>query len=306
MTDYLLIDGNSIGFAAQQGTRLTLGSTEVQAIFGVLRSVRMLTAQFPTLQPLVLWDGRSWRKQVFAEYKANRDDKANPKVLAMRDSYRAQRPHISRGLRHLGIWQMIAGNMEADDLAGMMVKKAMRDSSAALMVSGDKDWLQLVGNRIVWFDPIRQNRVSIANFKEKTGYANPRAFLEGKALQGDAGDNIPGVGGIGEKGAAQLLEKFASVAAFLDWVGNDETKELGKKLREFAFNTTGGLDKFARNMQLMDLIPASPPVPERLSLTRGAVDVAVFTEFCEEFQFHSMLNDLTGWMAPFERFKEAA
>lgn len=300
---YCLVDGNNIGFAAQAAQRLSVGGRETQAIFGVIRTIRQIVATHGhALDPIVLWDGVSWRKAVYTEYKANRDD--NPVLKRLRDGYKLQRREITRGLKLLGQAQMIAANMEADDLAAMLVRKAVRDDKKVILISGDRDWLQLVNERVSWHDPIRDLQVSAKNFRAVTGYETPRAFLEGKALQGDAGDNIPGVGGIGEKGAKTMIAEYGSVATFLQRFEGDETQVVAKKLRDFAFNTSGGRDKFARNIELMDLLSVKMPVPDRLKLDRGGLDEEAFKDFCAEFAFKSILTDFENWIAPFRSLQE--
>lgn len=295
---YLLIDGNSIGFAAQATKRLSIGGKEVQAIYGSLRMLRPVIAQNIMLRPIVLWDGRSWRKNEFAEYKANRDD--NPKMKALRDAYKMQRPDISRALRMLGVWQLMAINYEADDLAGMLVKRAKRDGQKVIMLTADRDWLQLVGERVSWYDLVHNLRIDTANFQAITGYRNAEEFLAGKTLQGDGGDNIPGVGGIGEKGAKDLLERYASVGAFFEHAPNHLRlgEKLPKKWVDFLNNATGGHEKYLRNLRLMNLMQGAP-LPERLTLTKGTYDEAAFTEFCHEHAFRSILNEFADWLQPF-------
>ena len=122
---YLLIDGNSIGHAANNGTPLHVGTQQVQAIFGFVRSMRALMGVYGALTPLVLWDGASWRKMQFPDYKANRDKEATKsyeiKAQAAKESFKKQVPAIRKALTLLGIDQIMAANMEADDLAGILV-----------------------------------------------------------------------------------------------------------------------------------------------------------------------------------------
>lgn len=307
---YLLIDGNSIGFAAHSTTKLSVAGRATQAVYGTLKMLRPQISQNAALCPIVLWDGRSWRKNEFAEYKANRDD--NPKMKALRDSYKIQRPDISRGLKLLGVWQLMAMNYEADDLAGMLVRKANRDGKKVVMLTADKDWLQLIGERASWYDLTKDKYVDLTNFEEMTrlveidkkdgtekvtpGYKTPRAFLEGKALEGDAGDNIPGVGGIGEKGAREIINRFGSVDEFIATWGS--AGKLPKKMADFVTNATGGREKYARNLRLMNLMQGAP-APERLTLTKGSFDEAAFKEFCYEHAFQSLLVNLPEWLEPF-------
>lgn len=312
-TGYCLIDGNNVGFAAQSANRLSVGGQDTQAIYGVLRTIRQIAMTHAMLTPIVLWDGVTWRKSVYADYKANREKEATSahdhQVKAMRASYRSQRPHITRGLRHLAVPQMIAMNLEADDLAGMLVKKARADKKKVILISGDKDWLQLVGPGVSWHDPIRDKRVNLGNFQEQTGYANPRQFLEGKALQGDASDNIPGVGGIGEKGAQAILAKWGSVTALMNmWIENElRDEKLPAKLVNFLNHDGPGPAAFVRNLRLMDLSGAHMPKPYGLKLDKGSFDKDAFAELCGEFAFKSILTDFNTWIEPFDpALKEAA
>lgn len=306
MKRHLLIDGNAIGFAAAGSERLSVGDQDTHAIFGMLRTMRVLLERFPTAQPLVLWDGRGWRKSIYPEYKANRD-KTEPataterKAKAMRDSYKSQRPHIKRALGMLGLPQLVADNMEADDLAAMMGDKLTGRGDRVIFVTGDKDWLQLIGSQSVWFDPIHDRRCVLSEFEQFTGYKSPRQFLEGKALQGDVSDNIGGVGGIGDKGAKALIDTYGSVAGFLNACmdGSVDVQKLPKKFRDFADETQPGRSIFARNMRLMDLRSVERPKPQQLVMDRAAPDIRAFRGLCEEFLFRSILDDFDRWIMPF-------
>lgn len=302
MAGSLLIDGNSIGFASHQGTKLSAGEIETQAIFGVLRTTRSLITERHGFRPFMLWDGKTWRKQVFEDYKANREP--DEKTKEMRAAYKAQRPRIARALKALGITQMFAQNMEADDLAGIVCDRLVQTGERVILVSGDKDWLQLVQPGVMWFDPIRVREVNYRSFETNTDYKTPAAFLQGKALQGDTSDNIPGVGGVGEKGAKKLLEEWGSVEAFFEAFDKGEAGKLGKRLTEFANNANGGRDRFALNMRLMDLRTSERPKPENLKVQKSKIDREAFEELCAECAFNSILKDLDSWIKPFELLHE--
>ncbi|CCG43334.1 5'-3' exonuclease H3TH domain-containing protein [Magnetospirillum molischianum] len=301
MPGIMLIDGNSLGFAAQSTSKLTAGEMEVQAIFHFLKSLRITLLGYSGFKPIVLWDGRSWRYDHFAGYKAKR--KEDPKAIAEKERYKAQKPWIARATRTLGVNQMMAINWEADDLAGLLTSKARSRGDSVVLISGDKDWLQLVEPGVLWFDPIREVKITYRDFQTQTGYVNGRAFLQGKALKGDSSDCIPGVGGIGDKAAPILLEKFGSVEKFwaaAETPGFELPEELAryrKKLTEFC--APEGRDRFAFNMMLMDLKTAERPKPERLTLDKGAFDRAAFRSICEDLSFHSLLRDLDNFCAAF-------
>lgn len=302
-----VVDGNSLGFAAQNATKLSAGEFETTAIFGFLRSLSTVLREHRGYTPIVLWDGDTWRKSMFPEYKANRDEKKNRKMAEMRAAYRKQRPYIGKMLVALGVAQVIAPKHEADDLAGEFVRRRRKDDRI-MLISGDKDWLQLVGEGVVWSDPIRGRLCNEHTFHEFTGYETPQAFLEGKALQGDTGDNIPGVGGVGEKRAVELLNTFKSVDAFLSLDDAEREKQwtsyhgksLPKVLREFPSDETK-VEAFRRNLVLMDLI-RSPAVPfEGNRIVKLDFDEERFKALCAEFSFHSILRDYGKWVAPFVR-----
>ena len=101
MANTLLIDGNSIGHANHNATKLTVGEMQTQAIFGVVKSVRALAESYPGWNQLVLWDGKSaWRKQIYPDYKENRKAK-DEKQQAHKDAYKAQSPFIRKALQLL-------------------------------------------------------------------------------------------------------------------------------------------------------------------------------------------------------------
>ncbi|WP_342234562.1 hypothetical protein [Inquilinus sp. OTU3971] len=303
MSGILIIDTNSVGFAAHEGRKLTAGGQETQAIFGTLRTIRNLIVSHRDHKVICLWDGRSWRKDELGTYKGTRDD--DPKKLAIRSAYKAQRPFIAKALTSLAVTQMMASNMEADDLAGILWRKFRAERRPIKMITRDGDWLQFVGSGVVSYDTYKDLTVSLGNFEQVTGYRNADAFVQGKALRGDVGDNIGGVGGIGDVGAKQILAAFGTVEDFIAAVeGGDRSCK--KKWLDFVDNATGGRDIFQRNMRLMDLRRQDLPKPERLTITKGAVDRARFATLCAELAFHSILADLPKWVGPFEHERIAA
>lgn len=311
---FCLIDGNSIGFAAQSSAKLSAGGQETQAIYGAIRTIRQIAMTHALLTPIVLWDGKSWRQTVYPQYKAHRDKEAvtahEKKAKAERDAYKAQKKHIARGLQHIGILQSLAWNMEADDLAAIFTRRFRAQKKKVVLISGDKDWLQLVGPGVSWHDPIRDNRVSLSNFQEFTGLANPRQLVELKCLVGEPGDLGPGsgVGGIGDKKARELLDRFGSVAGFWNaWTdGSLKGEKLHKAFEAFADENGPGRDIFARNLTLIDLNTDKRPAPANLKLIKGKFDREAFIDFCGEFAFKSILKDLDGFLEPFDpALKEA-
>ncbi len=316
MADALLVDFNNIGFAAHNSPKLIAGDLETQAVFNSLRMLRGALRTYRGFTPIVLWDGRSWRHKVLDTYKSNRDD--TPEKRAHRDAYKAQKPYIIKSLKALGVPQMMALNLEADDLAGMLTGKLLKGGHTVVLLSGDTDWLQLVQAGVIWHDPINDRIVNHRNFETFTELPSPRAYLEAKALIGDESDKITGIDGLGKKAAERLIGAFGSVQGFFDAAAAPdffdkkkgalpaELSRFRKKL--IAFATPEGKAIFDRNIDLMDLRSPLIPKPERLTRTVQKLDIPAFREVCEELAFHSILKDMDAWLEPFQpkSLKEAA
>lgn len=306
MTWRTYVDGNSLGFAAHTGSKQKLyaGGKETTAIFGLLRSMQKIARERTFTCPIVLWDGRSWRYSVYPEYKGNRD--TDPKKAAERERYKAQRPAMFKALHLLGVRQLIAGNMEADDLAGFVTRRAIKNGDRVGLITGDQDWLQLVEPGVTWIDHKIDRKCNAADFKAFTGFDTPRQFIDGKALKGDSGDNIKPKTGIGEKGAVDLLSVFPSVEEFLrtpiDEAADRFFLRMGKKMPASFVKFHGDSEAQARfrwALHLMDLNHPDIPTPKNLRATHAPIDREAFQTFCAEFGFQSILSEMDRFLAPF-------
>lgn len=297
------IDGNAIGYASHSMRPLTVGGKEVQAIFGTLKSVYALKEMYPQYTPLVLWDDRAhWRYELYPGYKERRN--IDPVSVERKERYKVQVPLIKKGLSLLGVRQVRVPGAEADDLAGHLVNSLPRDGKI-MLVTGDQDWLQLVRENVVWFDPIRNHYVDMDSFCEFTNYLDGRQFLDGKALQGDVSDCIKGVGGIGEKGAIEFLDTYGSVDKFFELA---DSGVLPKKLplahARFAKNETPPKldipmrDAYLRNRMLMNLIDAKVK-DFSAHIEKSEFDEAGFRLFCEKLAFASILRQYESWVRVF-------
>lgn len=301
----LVVDGNSIAHANHNGTVLTVGGMQVQAIFGFLRSMRALLQKHAGEKELiVLWDGRAqFRFDAFPEYKGNRDN-TDPKEIAHKEARVKQMPFLKKALSMLGVRQLCSENHEADDLGGFLVPRLVAAGYEVTMVTGDKDWLQAVGPGVLWFDPIRDRSCNIHTFYEFTGYETQTAFVQGKALCGDSSDNVPGVGGIGEKGAPLFLAQWKDVYKFFAAVDAGTAGKLGKV--HSRFSEPEGRAAFERNMNLMDWKRSVAPKPGEIVTTPGVVNVDGFRTLCERLAFASILRDMDQFLRAFNIQKETA
>lgn len=305
----VLVDANNIGYTEHYATKLRSGGLETQAVFGFIRKMREIRQQYQGCKIVVLWDGRAqWRFDLVPSYKSNRDN--DPKKLAIKEAYVAQRPYIARALQHLGITQFTCSVAEADDMAGFLSRKITADNPNNLVVllSGDHDWWSLVNDRVIVRDPADSaTLITAANFEEKSGYSSPIAFLQGKALQGDPSDVIPGIEGLGPGTAKKLLAKWGSVPAFFQAVDSgayapaSRKSEDAKSLHpEQILASPEGRKLFVRNMKMMALANAPKPDPQTVQYNPGKLDRQAFENLCQELAFFSLLKDMDNFISPFE------
>ena len=309
---FIIIDGSNIGFQATAGARkkgaklLKVGEQETGGAFYFLRSIQAICQRLPILTPIVCWDNVSWRKKELAAYKASRDDapttKSQELLAEHRAAFKSQRPLMCEGLELLGVAQIQALNLEADDIGGMLVRRY--HDKTLLLLTSDKDWVQLVSPKVTWFDPLNNRRIRPSTIKAELGVENAQQWLEVKALAGDSSDEISGVGGIGVKGAIELVTTYGSVGEFLNRSIDGTLPKLPKKFADLA-ESAEKQAIYRRNIRLMDLrTPNIAPPPVNLTVNKGQFDKAGFDDFAKRWLFQSILND-NEWCDPFAP-KEAA
>jgi 5'-3' exonuclease len=311
MNGFMLIDGNSLGYAAQNTQVLTANGMETQAIYQTLKMLKKARENYPEYGKLLwLWDGRAnFRFDLLPDYKGNR--KNTPEKVEIKEKYHAAKPYIQQALTHLGVDQVISPEYEADDLAGYFSRKLQAKDIDVLLLTGDQDWLQLINGKTRWHDP-RSNiekHCNKANFHEFTGVESPAQFLECKSLIGDSSDNIPGVPGIGDKASILIMENFGSIRGLLaDYKANGEfdkdrlpngLSRFKKKINDFC---AGGVKDFVRNYKLMNLNDTvrDDLVRKNASVVRGKRDFEAFADLSMELSFLSITRDLKSWERTFK------
>lgn len=300
----ILIDGNNLAYAAQSASPLSYEGRPVHAIFHFLKMLKTIAFMYEDDAPIisVLWDTKAqWRYDIYPEYKGKRKEDLN--VIKAKEEMASQLPVIRKAISLLSVSQAIGEGYEADDLAGMFTKKFTAYNQPTLLVSGDKDWIQLVNPIVEWYDPIRNRRVTRRTFEEFTGFSNVQAFVESKALEGDSSDCIDGVAGIGEKTSRALLNHFGSIYNLIGYFDDNGKVDLDKeffpegaqrarkKINEFLHN---GRDTLDRNMKLMDLRNVPIDV-SKIKITKGNMDMLAFRELCHEHAFQSIVRELHAW-----------
>lgn len=321
----LLVDGNAVGYTGHHLDQLLAADgTQVQAVVNFLLTIRDLKWHLPEANIIVLWDGVSWRKDVLASYKEDRDpdlseyDPTKPmdaatakryeaacKKAASRAAYKAQVPLIQQALEHLAIPQATCANYEADDLAALFADRYNEQGYPVRLVTTDGDWKQLVRPRVVW----KSNRapftlINVQNFTAQTGFRSVQAFLEAKILGGDKGDCVPGIPGLGEKTlerffqAWSCIDEFFADAVYEDTFARVAGKACPKALREF--RERGPLDpQLALNRVLVDLRTPERPKPSHITIKRGEFNRAALLELTKALDLYRLSSDLGGFLKPF-------
>lgn len=299
----VLIDGNNVGFSAMAGPPLSSGAKLTNGTFAFVKRIRELYVRYPNAYFLVLWDGASWRKDLYKEYKEKR--KSTEKQQTQRQEYYDQKPDMQKALTLLGVPQAFSINMEADDLAEIYSRKWKGEK--VTLISGDGDWIQLVDKRVTWVDVIRDRYVTLDNFEEFTGYKDAAQFVEAKSILGDK-DEVPGIKGIGPAKLEVIYKKLnMSFREFLDWhisfpvESRQEWERVTGKAMPKVVSEVACVETFvqlALNDKLGDLRTKHRPEPINLTKSAKAIDVAGFEDFCYTLGFMSVTRNLDKFVKP--------
>lgn len=206
-----LIDGSGYIFRAFFAVAPLSNSAGLptNALFGFTRMLFKLLSQSDSEHMVMVFDtGRdTFRKELYPQYKANREE--CPEEL------RQQMPYFREISKTLGLQIMELPGYEADDLIGTLAKKISAGGDEVVVVSGDKDLLQLVDDKVHVWDSMRDVHYHAKEVEDKFGVP-PNKVVELLGLSGDSSDNVPGLKGVGPKTAAQLVQKFGDVKTIIE------------------------------------------------------------------------------------------
>lgn len=225
MKKLYLVDVSAMFFRAYYAVRpLTAPSgLPVNAIYGFLSMIIKLLKEEKPEYLVFCYDRKepSFRKDLYEDYKANRTEM--PEDLAK------QIPYIKKLADLLGVPSFEVPSYEADDVIGSLAKWGRHHDMEVFIISGDKDFGQLVNKHVWLYDTMKDVRYDAQGVLEKWG-VRPDQFIDYLSIVGDASDNVPGVKGIGEKGAIKLLEQFKTLEDIYANIDQVESKSLREKL----------------------------------------------------------------------------
>lgn len=283
MKKLLVVDGNSILNRAFYGIR-TLNNSKGLPTNAVYGMITMLSRQLEKYEPdyaAIAFDlhAPTFRHKMFEGYKANR--KGMPEDLAV------QLPYAKKAAEALGFTVIEKEGFEADDILGTLAEKAKKadEEITTYIMTGDRDSLQLICDSTVVLLATNTDYVYFdrAAFNEKYG-VEPEQFVDVKAIMGDSSDNIPGVSGIGEKGALSLIAQFGSLdRIYENYLTADLKPSVVKKLES------------GKNSAFMSRILAKincevPGVSDICDLEYNGIDKAAAYSLFNELEFSALIK----------------
>ncbi|MDR1032067.1 MAG: hypothetical protein LBL30_03035 [Holosporales bacterium] len=203
----ILIDGSGFIYRAFYALPKLISKydqTPVGAVYGFCNMTLSIANAHKHDYIAVVFDAgrKTFRHEIYAEYKANRGDVPEDLI--------PQFPMVRTVCDVLGIPHMEENGVEADDLIASYTAKAKESGLLTEIVSSDKDLIQVMGDNVEIYDPMKSKFLSSESVFEKYGIY-PHQMIDFQALVGDASDNIPGIAGVGPKTAAMLLQQFGSL-----------------------------------------------------------------------------------------------
>jgi len=283
MQKFVIIDGNSLLFRAYFAMRemVTKDGIYTQGIFAFITMLNKILKDYEPDYIAVAFDmkGKTFRHEAYPEYKAGRL-KTPPELLS-------QIPLMHDVLRAMNIQILEKESYEADDMIGTATKFASGRGIESLVITGDKDELQLIDEKT----RVIINRKGMTEFdvydqdamKERYGLT-PAQFVDLKGLMGDSSDNIPGIVGVGEKRGITLLKKYDSVEGVIE-----HADEIKGKLGE---NVRNGIES-ARMSKWLATINRDVPVDLNMEQMKyEAPDYEALREIYKKLEFKRFLSDL--------------
>ena len=277
--DLVLIDGSSYLYRAYHALpNLSNSSGEpTGALHGVLNMINKLVREQAGAHVAVVFDapGKTFRDDIFAEYKANRPP--------MPDDLRSQVQPILDAVRFMGLPLLQVEGVEADDVIGTLCRQAADGGQRVLVSTGDKDLAQLVTDNVTLVNTMNDSVLDRDAVKNKFDVW-PEQIIDYLALVGDSSDNIPGVPKVGAKTAAKWLNAYDSADGIV--ASADEIRgKVGESLRD-------NIDQLRLSQELAT-IRVDVDLPVTIAeLEAGNADVDKLRELYERFELRTLLKQL--------------
>ena len=275
----LLLDAYALIFRAFyamiRSPRVTSTCIDTSAVFGFVNTLQDLLKREQPSHIAVCFDppgGKTFRHENYAPYKANRDKTPEGILVAV--------PYIKRILQAYRIPIFEVEGFEADDVIGTLSHQAEQQGFFTYMVTGDKDFGQLVTPNIKVYDPLKKEILGVKEVNDKYGIQSPKQLIDILGLMGDTADNIPGCPGVGPKTAEKLIQQFGSIENLLEHT--DELKGAQQqKVRDNA-------EQIRLSKWLATIITDVPVTLDADALRREPVNMEALREVFNELEFRTL------------------
>ena len=279
---FYLVDGSSYIFRAFFGVRQlsTSKGFPTNALYGFINMLQKVIREGKPDYLVVAFDSpdKTFRHKIYPDYKANRE--APPEELAK------QFPYFEPLVQAYGLSSVRRPGFEADDIIGTLAKKGIKEGLEVVIVSGDKDMMQLISPNVYMLDTMKNKKFMDKEVVEKFG-AQADKVVEVMGLMGDSSDHVPGVAGIGPKIAAELIQKFGSIESLYKRINEVEKKKVKEKLEHDKENAFMSRELVSIDTE-MDLEFNSD------LMKPSKIDSAKLKKMFEEFEFVSFLEGMQG------------
>lgn len=277
-----LIDGTAFAYRSYFAIRGGMTDSKgrpTNAIYGFTRVMLKILREEQPSHVVVVFDapGKTFRDEMYADYKATRPE-TPPDLIA-------QIPFMDEVVRALNVPVLRIEGVEADDVIGTLARRASSMGMSAVVVSGDKDLLQLVDDNVCVYDPNKGDKglwYTPGEVKERFG-VGPERVVDALGLMGDSADNVPGVRGIGEKTALKLLQSYGSMEGVYEHI--DEIKG---KVRE---NLIADRETAFLSRKLVTIETGVPLDVDIEACRRREPDRARLFDLFDELAFQSLLKE---------------
>jgi DNA polymerase I len=257
----------------------TAQGLQTEAVFIFHNMVKRIrnTFQPDYLAAIFESEGPTFRDEVFEAYKANRTE-TPPELLQ-------QIPWIRKTLEALRIPVIEYPRFEADDVIGTLARLGAEQGIEVVIVSSDKDMLQLVNDHVKMLNPMKDDLMYDAAVTETFMGVKPSQVADLLALKGDSVDNIPGAPGIGEKGALMLIQRFGSVEGALD-----RAAEVEKKMYRESLQSNRPQIELSKKLATIECNVPIELKPDELAVQEPNNNA--LRELYKQLEFSSLLRDL--------------
>ena len=279
----LLLDAYALIFRAFyamiRSPRITSTGIDTSAIFGFVNTLQDLLKREQPSHIAVCFDppgGKTFRHESYEPYKANRDKTPEGILVAV--------PYIKRILQAYRIPIFEIEGYEADDVIGTLSHQAEGQGFFTYMVTGDKDFGQLVTPNIKVFNPGKNEVLGVEEVNAKYGIQSPKQLIDILGLMGDTADNIPGCPGVGPKTAEKLIQQFGSIENLLE-----HTDELKGALQQ---KVVDNAEQIRMSKWLATIITDVPVTLKADALKREPSDMDALREVFNELEFRTLTQRL--------------